>query len=146
MKLNGNYIKNLSQKKVFQLFVQQKKQKMTRIIIAGGVLHEVPEDIKKSLKSDTNIISHWNNLTPIQRNEWICWITIVKKSETRAAHIERMLEELVVGKRTPCCWPGCPHRRPSAQKWFKKKDLKKMTEQEKCKLNRKINYSESLEN
>jgi hypothetical protein len=22
------------------------------------------------------------------------------------------------GKKRPCCWPGCPHRRPSAQKWF----------------------------
>ena len=102
-----------------------KKEKMTRIIIADGVLHEVPEDMKKSLKSDANVIAHWNNLTPIQRNEWICWITIVKKSQTRAAHIQRMLEELLVGKRTPCCWPGCPHRKPSAQKWFKKKiDLK----------------------
>jgi hypothetical protein len=55
----------------------------------------------------------------IQRNEWICWITIVKKEETRQAHIQRMLEELAEGKRQPCCWPGCPHRRPSAQKWFK---------------------------
>ena len=116
----------MNQKSFATLFYNKKREKMTRIIIADGVLHEVPEDLKKSLKSDANIIAHWNNLTPIQRNEWICWITIVKKSETRAEHIERMLEELVVGKRNPCCWPGCPHRRPSAQKWFKKKiDLKK---------------------
>ena len=36
---------------------------MTRIIIADGVLHEVPEDMKKSLKSDANVIAQWNNLT-----------------------------------------------------------------------------------
>ena len=61
----------------------------------------------------------WNKLTPIQRNEWICWVTIVKKSETREDHIKRMGEELSEGKRQPCCWPGCPNRRPNAQKWFK---------------------------
>jgi uncharacterized protein YdeI (YjbR/CyaY-like superfamily) len=90
--------------------------------ILQGILHEVPPDIKKALKANPGIIEHWNTLTPIQRNEWVCWITIVKKSETRLDHINRMLDELKEGKRQPCCWPGCPHRRPNAQKWFKKSD------------------------
>lgn len=88
--------------------------------VLSGVLHEAPDDIEKVLKADTDILERWNNLTPIQRNEWICWVTIVKKAETRSEHIHRMTEELKEGKRKPCCWPGCPHRRPSAQKWFKK--------------------------
>lgn len=87
--------------------------------ILPGVLHEVPDDIEKVLEADKDILERWNNLTPIQRNEWICWVTIVKKAETRTEHINRMLEELKEGKRVPCCWPGCPHRRPSAQKWIK---------------------------
>lgn len=91
--------------------------------ILSGVVHEVPDDIEKALKIDTNILERWNTLTPIQRNEWICWVTIVKKSKTRAEHIHRVINELKEGKRQPCCWPGCPHRRPSAQKWFKKVDL-----------------------
>ena len=95
---------------------------MTNIIIAEGILHEVPEDIKNVLKADTDILLRWNKLTPIQRNEWICWVTIVKKTETKVDHIKRMLEDLSEGKKQPCCWPGCPHRRPSAQKWFKKLD------------------------
>lgn len=90
--------------------------------ILSGIVHELPEDMEKALKSDANILEKWNSLTPIQRNEWICWVTIVKKSETRAEHILRMTEELKEGKRTPCCWPGCPHRNPSAKKWFKKID------------------------
>ena len=93
---------------------------MTKSIIAEGILHEVADDMKKALKSNAAILMQWNNLTPIQRNEWICWVTIVKKPETRAAHIQRMIEELSEGNRHPCCWPGCPHRRPSAEKWFKK--------------------------
>lgn len=87
--------------------------------VLNGVLHTVPNDIKRALTGNAGILEKWNKLTPIQRNEWICWVTIVKKSETRAEHIVHMLEELNEGKRQPCCWPGCPHRRPSAKKWFK---------------------------
>jgi uncharacterized protein YdeI (YjbR/CyaY-like superfamily) len=87
--------------------------------ILNGILHEVPNDMQKSLITDVNILEKWNKLTPIQRNEWICWVTIVKKEETRLEHIARMLEDLSEGKRNPCCWPGCPHRRPNAKKWFK---------------------------
>lgn len=91
--------------------------------IASGVVHEVPMDIQKTLTSDSDALAKWNKLTPIQRNEWICWITIVKKPETRAEHVKRMQVELNEGKRQPCCWPGCPHRRPNAQKWFRAKKI-----------------------
>lgn len=87
--------------------------------ILNGVLHDTPDDMMKALVLDNEILSKWNKLTPIQRNEWICWITIVKKTETREEHIERMLEQLNEGKKTPCCWPGCPHRNPNNKKWFK---------------------------
>ncbi len=67
--------------------------------VLSGVLHEVPEDVRTVLKADVVLLDRWNKLTSIQRNEWICWITIVKKQETRAAHIYRMTEELKEGKR-----------------------------------------------
>ena len=92
---------------------------MNKKEIATGVAHEAPTDVKEALISDSEVLAKWNNLTPIQRNEWICWITIVKKSETRVEHIGRMVAEIKEGKRQPCCWPGCPHRRPKAKKWFK---------------------------
>ena len=88
--------------------------------ISNGILHEVTDDMQKALTANEQLLAKWNSLTPIQRNEWICWVTIIKKAETRAEHIARMVEELKEGKRQPCCWPGCPHRRPAAQKWFKK--------------------------
>ncbi|MEY2986340.1 MAG: hypothetical protein RJB24_569 [Candidatus Parcubacteria bacterium] len=87
----------------------------------NGILHPITEDISQALEDNSIILDKWNQLTPIQRNEWICWITIVKKSETRLNHIQRMLEEIQTGNKTPCCWPGCPHRNPKAQKWFGKK-------------------------
>ncbi|MBA3663026.1 MAG: YdeI/OmpD-associated family protein [Bacteroidetes bacterium] len=98
------------------------KPKQIKSKISKGILHEVPGDIEKVLTSNSDLLSKWENLTPIQRNEWICWVTIVKKQETRNEHISRMIEELKEGKRQPCCWPGCPHRKPAAQKWFKNLD------------------------
>ncbi len=92
---------------------------MTKPEIATGVVHEVPADLEEVLISHSKVLEKWNNLTPLARNEWICWMTIVKKSETRAAHLGRLCEDLLKGKKRPCCWPGCPHRRESAKKWFK---------------------------
>lgn len=90
--------------------------------IENGILHEIADDMKAVLVADDSLSQIWNKLTPIQRNEWICWVTIVKKPETRVEHIQRMTEDLKSGKRSPCCWPGCPHRRPEARKWFKNID------------------------
>ena len=89
--------------------------------LASSALHTIPSDMKKSLLASESLQEKWNDLTPIARNEWICWVTHVKKVETRAHHIERLCTELMEGKRRPCCWPGCPHRRPKAKKWFRGK-------------------------
>lgn len=88
--------------------------------VETGALHPLPPDMKKALTENAEILEQWNSLTPLARNEWICWTTIVKKEETRKEHIRRMKEELLEGKRRPCCWPGCPHRNAKAKKWFKK--------------------------
>lgn len=87
--------------------------------VASGVVHEVPSDLMKVLTSSAKVLERWNSLTPLARNEWICWVTIVKKDETRREHLRRVKEELLEGVRRPCCWPGCPHRRESAKKYFK---------------------------
>jgi uncharacterized protein YdeI (YjbR/CyaY-like superfamily) len=77
--------------------------------IATGVVHSVPADVRKALTAAA-VRAAWNDLTPLARNEWICWITSVKRPETRTQHIKRARAELLAGKRRPCCWPGCPHR------------------------------------
>lgn len=92
---------------------------MTKKEIAKSALHELPQDIKKALSSNDELLEKWNDITSLARNEWICWVTIVKKQETRENHIHRMQEDLLKGKKRPCCWPGCPHRNPNAKKYFK---------------------------
>lgn len=89
--------------------------------VATGVNHRVPADMRELLISHADLLELWNGLTPLARNEWICWATIVKKEETRKEHLKRLSEDLHKGKKHPCCWPGCPHRRPNAAKWFDKK-------------------------
>lgn len=81
-----------------------------KLEIAAGAVHEMPMDLREALTSDPDALEKWNGLTPLARNEWICWTTSVKKLETRAKHIERVRSEVKEGKRRPCCWPGCPHR------------------------------------
>jgi len=92
---------------------------MTSISIEEGVVHNVPDDLKIVLLSNPELLEKWNKLTPLSRNEWICWTTSVKQEKTRKEHIKRLGEQIIEGKKRPCCWPGCPHRRPNAKKWFK---------------------------
>lgn len=82
--------------------------------------HRMPKDLQMVLDTNEDVLALWKQLTPLARNEWICWVTIVKKKETREEHLKRLCEDLRKGKRRPCCWPGCPHRRVDAQKWFSK--------------------------
>jgi|SRR6266498_234028 hypothetical protein len=83
---------------------------MTKQAIATGVVHKVPADLRKALTSDPDALAKWNDLTPLARNEWICWVTFVKKDETRKEHVKRTISELKQGMRRPCCWLGCIHR------------------------------------
>ena len=70
----------------------------------------MPADLKRNLASFPKAQKAWKDITPLARNEWICWVTSAKKKETRNNHIERACTELMEGKRRPCCWAGCPHR------------------------------------
>src|SRR6266699_309843 len=56
----------------------------------------------------------WEDLTPLARNEWICWTISVKQPATRRQHVERVRTELKEGMRRPCCWYGCIHRTDKA--------------------------------
>jgi uncharacterized protein YdeI (YjbR/CyaY-like superfamily) len=83
---------------------------MTTKQIATGVVHDVPDDLREALLADESALERWEGLTPLARNEWICWTITTKKPETRKDHVKRTVSELLEGKRRPCCWVGCLHR------------------------------------
>jgi hypothetical protein len=88
--------------------------------IEPGPVHKAPADLRNALSLRATAQAAWKDLTPLARNEWVCWVTSAKQATTRGRRIQRAMEDLQAGKRRPCCWPGCPHRRPSAKKWFEK--------------------------
>lgn len=79
--------------------------------ISNGVVHTVPADLRKVLLVDKKALEVWESLTPLARNEWICWTVSVTLPETRKDHVRRVRSELKEGMRRPCCWYGCPHRK-----------------------------------
>lgn len=79
--------------------------------ILSGIAHSVPSDLKSIFLSDSKLLQKWNDLTPLARNEWICWVISVKKQETMNNHIDRLVREINQGKKRPCCWIGCIHRK-----------------------------------
>lgn len=87
---------------------------MTSKKISGGTVHELPLDLRKALVAAPEALTIWESLTPLARNEWICWAVTVKQAETRKKHIERVVSELLDGMRRPCCWIGCVHRKDKA--------------------------------
>lgn len=78
--------------------------------ISGGTVHELPADLKKTLTARPKMLEQWEDITPLARNEFICWITDAKKEETRAKRIDVARSKLESGERRPCCWPVCKHR------------------------------------
>jgi uncharacterized protein YdeI (YjbR/CyaY-like superfamily) len=78
--------------------------------LPSGTVHDLPADLRQALTAEASAQQAWQQITPLARNEWICWVESAKKIETRQKRIDWGRENLSEGKRRPCCWPGCPHR------------------------------------
>jgi len=100
--------------------------------ISGGTVHKLPDDLRKALVDDSKVRALWEDITPLARNEFICWVENAKQIETRARRIRRTCEELLDGNRRPCCWLGCIHRPDKAVspsvKWVLDRHSKKPTQ------------------
>lgn len=83
---------------------------MPRRDIPGGVVHELPTDLRDEIVDSDVALDAWLDITPLARNEFICWVEDAKQVKTRERRILRTREELEEGMRRPCCWPGCSHR------------------------------------
>lgn len=81
-----------------------------KIEILEGTVHLLPKDLKDKILSNDGLLEKWQNLSPLARNEWICWIEDAKKYETRLRRIDRLFNDILKGKKRPCCWAGCTRR------------------------------------
>jgi uncharacterized protein YdeI (YjbR/CyaY-like superfamily) len=87
---------------------------MTTKTLAGGTVHKLPDDMRGAILADPKMLAMWQDITPLARNEWICWTVTCAKAETRAKHIVVMKDKMHKGERRPCCWVGCIHRTDKA--------------------------------
>ncbi len=78
--------------------------------VPGGLVHQLPPDLRNALVANPVALEAWRDITPLARNEFICWVDNAKQDKTRERRIRRTGEELEEGQRRPCCWPGCTHR------------------------------------
>ena len=83
---------------------------MTKTDIVTGAVHRVPADLRKAITSSPAARAVWDDITPLARNEWICWVISGKKAKTRNIRLTKALSKMNGGMRRPCCWAGCPHR------------------------------------
>ncbi len=82
--------------------------------LAQGTVHTAGADLEAALRSNPEVLALWDKLTPLGRNEFICWVDDAKQAKTRERRIGRTREELLEGKGRPCCWVGCIHRTDKA--------------------------------
>jgi uncharacterized protein YdeI (YjbR/CyaY-like superfamily) len=78
--------------------------------VPAGVVHKLPADLREALIANGTVLDAWKDITPLARNEFICWVEDAKQAKTRERRIRRTREELEEGQRRPCCWQGCKHR------------------------------------
>ncbi|QQS21878.1 YdeI/OmpD-associated family protein [Candidatus Saccharibacteria bacterium] len=88
--------------------------------LAQGSIHRIPQDLRAMLTTDARFHHAWNDITPLARSEFICWITSAKKPETRTRRIHVAIDKLSRGERRPCCWSGCPHRTKPAHGYIRR--------------------------
>ena len=97
---------------------------MTKLTIRMVSSMPLPADMSTALQADAKALAAWQDITPLARNNWIYWVTIVKKVDTPKEQVERLVTQLKEGVRRPYCWPGCSHRIAKAKKWFGPKKAK----------------------
>jgi uncharacterized protein YdeI (YjbR/CyaY-like superfamily) len=81
---------------------------------SGGTVHEAADDLRAAVQASPKTLALWEALTPLGRNEFICWVEDAKQAATRQRRIDRSCEEVLEGKKRPCCWAGCIHRTDKA--------------------------------
>jgi uncharacterized protein YdeI (YjbR/CyaY-like superfamily) len=73
--------------------------------IPGGVVHDLPGDLEGALKCHPTALATWQDIPPLARNEWICWIESAKKQETRRKRLSGVAQALRMESAVPAAGP-----------------------------------------
>jgi hypothetical protein len=99
--------------------------------LSSGTVHKLPTDLSRAIQAEPKVLALWEGITPLARNEWICWVVSGKQAETRIIRIRKAISKMKGGMRRPCCWAGCIHRKDKplspSQKFVLSKQSKKVS-------------------
>ncbi len=68
--------------------------------IEGGVDHDFPADLEAALMQLLDALATWRDITPLARNEWICWVTSPRRRKGARSGL--------LGVREPCTGEETP--------------------------------------
>ncbi len=51
-------------------------------------MHRIPTGLRMALRSEATTQLAWEDLTPLARNEWICWVISAKQATKAKAESE----------------------------------------------------------
>lgn len=60
------------------------------------MVHKIPKDLRKALTASPTAGAMWKDITPLARNEWICWITSGKKVPTSYQTANKIMDHMRV--------------------------------------------------
>lgn len=63
----------------------------------------IPADLQAALQHASAAASFWQTLDEDIQRDWVRWIILAKKEETRARRVSRTIDQLLEKKRRPCC-------------------------------------------
>ena len=49
--------------------------------VPGGAVHKLPADLRQALMANSTALGAWTDITPLARNEFICWVEDAKQAE-----------------------------------------------------------------
>jgi uncharacterized protein YdeI (YjbR/CyaY-like superfamily) len=52
---------------------------MSRHRVPGGAVHKLPAALRKALTANPAALDAWKDITPLARNESICWVEDAKQ-------------------------------------------------------------------
>ena len=72
-------------------------------------MHKLPADLREALAANPTALASWTDITPLARNEFICWVEDAKQHTTRERRIRRTQEEFGGRPAPPLLLAGmCP--------------------------------------
>jgi uncharacterized protein YdeI (YjbR/CyaY-like superfamily) len=66
-------------------------------------VHQLQNDLREALITYPSALDAWMDITPLARNEFICWVEEAKQAMTRERRIRRTREELEGVSGGPAC-------------------------------------------